>query len=167
MANQRQNLWKVQLTLLPTAKQQAVKRVCKISKITQREWFGTIAFAAIRVETDCWDSRRLIVNYFFSLSQTMRFMFVYCRGTVNNARFLWTTNAGPSWCSLSFHLACGLLEFLVGKSVKYRLQIVNESEVSAAIQERFKKTVKSNSFFQKCAVIFLRVATKRFWYSRS
>jgi len=49
--HQRHNLWKVQLTLLPTAKQQAVKRVCKISKIAQREWFGSIAFTAIRVET--------------------------------------------------------------------------------------------------------------------
>ena len=63
--HQSHNLWKVQLTLLPTAKQQAVKRVCKIGKITQSEWFSTVAFTAIRVETDCCDSRRLIVNYFF------------------------------------------------------------------------------------------------------
>ena len=133
--HQLHNLWKVQLTLLPTAKQQAVKRVCKISKITQRERFGTIVFTANRVETECCGSRRLIVNYFFSLSQSMRFMFVQCRGTGNNARFLWRTNAVPSFCALSFRLACGLLEFLFGKSVKYGVQIVNESKVSDAVYQ--------------------------------
>lgn len=65
MTNQRHNLWKVQITLLPTAKQQTVKRVCKISKITQRDYFDTIAYTAIKVETDCCDSRRLIVKLLF------------------------------------------------------------------------------------------------------
>ena len=85
--HQRHNLSKVQLTLLRTTKQQTVKTVCKISKIIQLEWFGAIAFTAIRVETDHRDGRTLIVNYFFSLSQSMPFTFVYCKGTVNNARF--------------------------------------------------------------------------------
>jgi hypothetical protein len=65
VTNQRHNLWKVQITPLPTAKQQTVTRVCTIRRITQRDCFDTIAFTAIRVETDCCDSRRLIVNYFF------------------------------------------------------------------------------------------------------